>query len=626
MSLSTDSSLPRFTHSIPATPSFSAQDETPSLPSKIKTVAANIYAKIKSHLLGKDISDISPSELRAPLSDIEAPADSTDRFSYTPGSFFERLAVSVRVKNKLSQSRLVRLPYRVWCKYLLILLLVLIGAFFTPTLIPRWLGFEWASTQDLCMNKEEKLHALRGKIENITRLPELRARNRKQMFDMICMNESASAFYQAPNRFQWPKECTPELASTSLEDEVCVGPETRNVCENVGGVKKFFANLAQTCKTVTIEKKCRKVVDSERTQALLELEREERSQSINESATETEVIAATANEKATEILERLLIQVDVASDFYIAYSIISLIIGMPLVIYKREKGSQILGAVFGMQKTSFILVIVVLLSFYDSFLVILKETDFSRYFQNLRNDPCYVNGAFSKQRMNLIIYACNNVTSLSFNSSAMLQEMDLIYFNTRRFGICQDLSRLPQAHPATSDMDTLRARYRDGDLKFFGTCNATFLDAETSVAPTDPEFSKFRALLGSGVLAQLLIKFVLTSWLVHLIAYYEPMVPHNGKIEVWDGRQEEQEETGDDGETSDGVGGLNRREMISAVRFARDKHLLPLIFLSIMMVLEVFLIGYSILVTNSGQQSFGEGGVEEITQNFTCEMPTTFLF
>lgn len=540
--------------------------------------------------------DIGAELDTAELGDKDEDIDiSTDRFVYEPKSLPERLLVGGRVKSRLSTSKCVKIPYRAWCKYLLILFLVLLGAFFTPHLVPKWLGFEWATPKDLCQNSDEKLGALKTRIENLTNLAKLENYYEHQKFDLQCLNTSAANFYKAPERFQWPDECTPEKASESLEDEVCVGPIKKGVCDNIGGIRKFFASLAQTCKTVTIPKKCVTSVDSERTEALLELEREQNAQVLNDTITETQPIVQTANDKATEIINRILVQVDIASDIYIAYSIVALIIGMPLIIYKREKGSRILGATFGMTKLTFIIIVVVFLSMYESFLLILKETDFSRIFRNFRNDPCYVDADFSRERVNLIIYTCNNVTQLGANSSYTLQDMDNVYFTTRRFALCKDDNREPTQHPREGDMDALRKSYRDGELEFPGSCNATYLDEETSTAPEDPEFSKLRALLGSGVIAQLFVKFIMTSWLVHLMAYFEPMIVHNGKVEIWDTAVGAKDGGGKDEMP------LNEREVLSATRFARDKHLLPMIFMSALMVVEVGLIAYSMVVTHSGK-------------------------
>lgn len=536
---------------------------------------------------------------------------SNDRFIYNPTTFPQRLAVGGRAKNKLKTSTCVKIPYRVWCKYLLILCLVLFAAFFTPQLLPQWLGFEWSRPKDLCQNREQKLRALSARLDNATRLPELHNFLSRQQFDHACMDDSAKDFYARPARFQWPDECTPEKAQSGLSDEVCVGPFTKKVC--VGG---FFGRLFGACKSVTVEKSCKTVADEERTQALLDLRSEQAAQeALGENVAESQPIVETANDRATQLINRLLIQVDIASDIYIGYSILALIFGMPLIVYKREKGSRIVGATFGMKKVTFIIVVVIFLSMYDSLLLIVRETNFARLFRNFRNDPCYVDPEFSRERVNLIIQACGNVTQLGVNSTNVLQDMDDTYYTTRRFAFCKDSARPNvQKHPKEGAMDTLRRQYRDGDLQFPGTCNVTALDEATSSPPSDPSFSKFKALLGSGVIAQLFLKLIFTSWLVHVMAYQEPMIMHNGKVEIWD------TSTGAKGVPDDELP-LSKTKIRSAVWFARDKHLLPLIFTSVLMAIEVFLIIYSIVVTNTGRLDLQEPPPPRVLpMDFTCPL------
>ena len=344
-----------------------------------------------------------------------------------------------------------------------------------------------------------------------------------------------NSFINVQDGFNGQTSAPHNLASSSLEDEVCVGPTSKNVCDNVSGIRRFFGKLARVCKTVTTPISCVKVVDEQRTQKLLELEREQAAREVADAAeAEVQPIIETANSEATEIINRLLLQVDIASNIYILYNIIALIIGMPLVIYKREKGSRILGATFGMKKLTFVIVVVIILTMYDTVFSILKETDFPRLFRNFRTDPCYIDAEFSRERVDLVIHTCNNVSALAKDSQIAVQTMDDVYFTTRRFGICQDNSRDAAKHPREDDMDALRKRWRTGDLRFPGSCNATFLDEQTSDAPTSSGVSKFKALMGSGVLAQLLLKLILSSWLVHLLAYNEPMIVHGGKVEIWD--------------------------------------------------------------------------------------------
>lgn len=529
-----------------------------------------------------------------PSDDEEIGLERPDRFTYNPKSFKERLAVCTHIKSKLNTSKCVKIPYRSWCKYMLIILLVLFGSLFTPSLLPRWLGFEWASPKNLCQYRESKLMALQSRIDNLTDLPNLRNYQRQQEYSAKCMNDSAASFFVLPLPV-WPDGCTVDQAGASLTREVCIGPFTRNSCDNIGGIKKFFSSLGGACKTVSIPKQCQNVVDNSPSRALLELERERREVQIEDITRGTQIIVDTAKNKASEIVNRLILQVDIASNIYILYSVIALVIGMPLIIFKREKGSRILGATFGMRKITFVMMVVLFLTVYDSLLVILKETDFEILFRNFRNDPCYLDPEFSRGRVRMIVDACNNVTEIGLNSSLTLQKMDETYFLARRFSMCRPNVK----HMYEDDMNSTRNAYRDGDMKFPGSCNASYLDEKTSLAPENPGSSKFKALLGSGIIAQLFLKVILTSWFIHLLAFFEPMIVHNGKVEIWD--------TSKDGEGEEEENPLTDREIRSAVRFARDKHIVPLVTASFFLVIEIFLIWYSIVVTNTGRGDLTEG-------------------
>lgn len=555
-----------------------------------------------------------PSRVPTPDDAEEAAHDpAADRFVYSPASLPERLLVGFRLKNKLSASTLVRVPYRRWVKWLLVAVLVLLAAFFTPQLLPRWLGFEWSTPRDLCRDRDAKLRNLRFQIANLTRLPALRQHVARQRFEHACMDRAAARFYRrALRRFQWPDECTSARASASLREDVCVGPLSRSSCDGVRGIRRLLGGVAGVCRSVSVPKKCVPALDETRAQQLLELQREQAALELDDAASETQPIVQTANERATQLVERLLLQVDIASDLYIAYSIVALVIGMPLVVYKREKGSRILGATFGLRKVTFVIVVVMFLSIYDSVLLIARETDFSLLFANFRNDPCYVDAEFSRARVELIVQACNNVTGLGVAASGTVADMDETYFTVRRFGVCQDEGRPAATHPSERAMDAVRRRYRDGDREFPGVCNATMLDERTSTAASDPEVSAVKAVLGSGVVAQLFVKVIVASWVVHVAGFLEPMVLHGGKVEIWDA-------AGAAKRAGEDEGPLNAWEMRSAVGFARDKHLLALVVTSALMVVEAVLVVYSIVVTKSGRRDLAGGSAPpELPTNFQC--------
>lgn len=551
--------------------------------------------------------------LQTSTSDVESqlPAQHSDKFLYNPTSFLQRVAVGFRLKNKLESSKLVRVPFNVAYRYSLIILLLLVGAFLTPQLLPRWLGFEWASPRDLCQYRERKLTTIRHKLENITRFKDAQHFLNKHQFDLNCMNRSAQQFYygadKQPPRFLWPHECTSDIAQVSLTETTCVKQEI-DICDEAGGVAGFFVNVFGKCKKKVGPDLCTESTDMDRANALLELERKKIAlASQNTSDVQEQPIVATANVKVQQMFSRLLTQVDIAADFFILYSIISIAVGMPLLIYKREKGSRIIGAALGRTKISFIVIFIIVLSFYDSMLLIFRETDFARMFQNFLTDPCYVDPEFSHARVSLIVNICNNISDINTHSDRLLQRMDAVYYDTRLFGFCKDELRNAHVHPQLSAMDTLRTQYRFGTISNPAMCNATELNEATSIAPNNQKVSKWKALIGSGIVAQLLLKFLLTSWLVHLFAFIEPMILHNGKVEIW-------------GAHTDVT--LTEEEQRAATRFARDKHLLPLLILSFLLLIQVVILVYSIIITLGGEGLLiEEASPEQPSQlDFVCSI------
>lgn len=512
-----------------------------------------------------------------------------NRFTYSPKTFKERVLVVFRMKNTLEKSRITRVPFRKAYKWVLLILLVLLAILLTPQLMPQWMGFEWATVKHLCQNSDVKLRNIEDKLRNLTHLQNSTHFLQVQKFDLRCMNESAMEFYHgslgSPPRYLWPHECTSAIAKTSLTETQCHRQEA-NVCSAVGGIAGFFAGLGGNCVRQVGPDLCVEKTDVDRADALLELEKMRTMPAVDTNATvEVEPIAETANKRLQQVMGRLMTKIDFAADAFLLYSVLSIAVGVPLVIYRREKGSMVVNATFGLTKMWFVIVVVTILTVYDSAALILRETDFSRFFQNFMRDPCYVDPVFSARRVALITEACNEIGSISGQSDIVLQQMDSMYYDVRLFGHCKDETRELAVHPRLENIDQLRQAYRQGNISNPGSCNATELNDLTSVAPSNKK-PKWKALLGSGVIAQLMLKFVLTSWLLHMFSYLEPMVLHNGKVEIW-GPSDNQET-------------LSQDEVTSVSRFARDKHLLSLCLFSVLLILEILLIIYSIMMTSAG--------------------------
>lgn len=546
-----------------------------------------------TRLLPSD-SDESDSEATSRrCTDVESltnDGEHSQRFTYEPKNVMERVLVSLYIKNKLDTSKIVYLTYRTRYKYVLILVLLLITLFLTPSLLPKWLGFKWAAPDDLCRSPDDKLDVLRATVHNVTNFQESKMFLFKQSFRFHCMNHSAAAFYygnvREPKRFRWPWECTSEVAQVSLIEQQCHS-QSANVCHAVGGVLGFFASLGGNCVREVGPELCVDTTNADRANALLELE-QLRSQppSLRNVTITEEGIATTANERAKRVVSKLLTQIDLAADAFIVYSLVAIVVGVPLVIYRREKGSMVVSAAFGLTKVWFIFLFVVLLTVYDSAAIVMREVEFGRLFQNFMRDPCYIDPQFSAQRVAMIADVCGELASIDAQSDVLRQRMDNLYYDVRMFGYCKDATRSLSVHPRLKELDGLRMRYHNGSIGNPGNCNATELNRLTSVAPDDTG-PKWEALFASGILAQLLLKFVLCTWVVHCIAFIEPMVLHNGKVEIW-GPFEKDER-------------LSEPEEEAVTRFSKDRHLLAFIVCSALLCAEIGLIIYSIMTNETAQ-------------------------
>lgn len=527
------------------------------------------------------------------------------RFEYDPRNFFQRILVSICIKNKLDSSRIIRVPFNSIYKYILIFVLLLLTFFLTPSLLPRWLGFEWAAPRDLCQSPDEKLVVLELLVRNESNADGAKLFLSRQKLLLKCMNESSDDYYHGiegePSRFKWPNECTSDIAQVSLTETHCQTQET-NVCSAVGGFFGFLASLGGNCVKKVGPELCTDSTDKSRAEALLKLEQQRaRMDALQESKnstnsttdgykTETEPIISTANDKVQGLVSRIITQIDVAADAFILYSIIAIAVGVPLVIYRREKGSLVVSTAFGLTKASFVVVFVLVISIFDSTVLIFKETDFQRLVQNFMKDPCYVDPSFSAKRVQIIASVCNEIGLVNTESGILVQKMDSLFYDTRLFGYCKDDNRSLSPHPSLPEFDRLRIDYHNktGIGLNPGYCNATRLNEITSIAPNDNDQARWQALLGSGVIAQLFLKFILTSWVMHAFAYVQPMVLHNGKVEIWGPNVDER---------------LPLSEEYAVKRFARDKHLLALLIFSILVVIEAGMIIYAIFTTIAGNGS-----------------------
>lgn len=151
-------------------------------------------------------------------------------------------------------------------------------------------------------------------------------------------------------------------------------------------------------------------------------------------------------------------------------------------------------------------------------------------------DPCYLHPEFSARRVTLVADVCNAVAQLHLELDTILQQIDNIYYDIRLFGFCKNGTRNAALHPKLMHMEALRLSYRFGERQFPSFCNASHLDVLTnglgkkrsqsenndSQLFSSQEYrasdrkSGWQALATSGVLVQLLVKFAITGWTIHV--------------------------------------------------------------------------------------------------------------
>jgi hypothetical protein len=429
---------------------------------------------------------------------------------------------------------------------------------------------------------EQRVHV----VANLTAGREYLERQRQ---DMQCMNDSAAQFYNGkqhnPPRVLWPDECTRVHVSESLTRTVCEPPvrTQKTECIETNGVQKFVAALSgiKRCKTFWVEPKCRRVADEDAQKALLALiEEKELLDAANAANVTMQDIAddVDRNERAKDAISRVLAQVDIASNLYIGYTIMGLIFTQPLVIFKRSKRARLSGLTLGLNKVTFTVLVIVLMTLYDAVSSILRMTDVQALMSNFHQDPCWVDPEFGRSRADFIVRTCDNVASLHASSNNQIHKLDDMYSNVKLFGLCEANGKRSE-HPHLSQMDHMRLAYKLENNRNPATCNVTLMnqstDTPSAVLNEEQSSSALKSLFLSGILAQILLKIVATNVMVHATARIEPLGFYDGRVEVM------------------GDFDLSKEEEDAVRRFASDQHILPLILSVFLLVSEICLLVFA---------------------------------
>lgn len=261
----------------------------------------------------------------------------------------------------------------------------------------------------------------------------------------------------------------------------------------------------------------------------------------------------------TETAEKILQQIDIAGTVYAYYSALALFIPSPMDIFRLPLNVIIRRYVFGVQRPAFVLFVVCMWWGAEYFQKIFFAPEFRVYVSNIIRDPCFLDGDFIAERQKIINEVCDELIPLEpeFSTYAVtinhvLEEVEFFLkscscpfptrqnlraFETPQFisadnatsiGFGRETEGLCQ-HPGCSILAP------DPNITFLGKttlCADTDYAASLVTAPSETDTNWWDLWLTSGLLSQILIKFVLVNFVVALYKWSDPLSSCGGRYLV----------------------------------------------------------------------------------------------
>lgn len=98
----------------------------------------------------------------------------------------------------------------------------------------------------------------------------------------------------------------------------------------------------------------------------------------------------TPSERARKLLRQLLFRFDFATNLYMAYSVIAMLVVSPYVLFVTGLATKIRRVSFGIQKLQFVLLVLAVWFGYEYVSVTLNDPDVTMYFIAARANPWWV--------------------------------------------------------------------------------------------------------------------------------------------------------------------------------------------------------------------------------------------
>jgi len=150
-----------------------------------------------------------------------------------------------------------------------------------------------------------------------------------------------------------------------------------------------------------------------------------------------EVYHEEEEEMVDELIELLLMQIDMAANFYIAYKMITVLLSAPLELYKSGLAAKMRRGCCGvMGQPSFILLVVVFWNLYQYLVIPMADMDMDLYWANFLQDPCYIEPNFNLKKKRIVKDVCTELTDMEFQYKKAAYEIVDLDIDAQAYDIC----------------------------------------------------------------------------------------------------------------------------------------------------------------------------------------------
>lgn len=247
-------------------------------------------------------------------------------------------------------------------------------------------------------------------------------------------------------------------------------------------------------------------------------------------------------EQVGSFIDTLMFQVDVASTVYIAYAAVCMFFNAPLKLFNTPLSVRLRRTAFRVPKVPFIVVVVFLWWAYSYLLVTISSPEVALYLHNVQTDACFIQPAFYAERNAAIVKSCRTLVNLQTNFTHNLGAITdiangLSFCNTQcgtaaaaSTAFCNGVPRVNFNVLYSSAVAYNTSWHRVSRVPGFGRCDDTIeLRSRYLRAPESSVSADF--WLQSGLVAQILIKFLLSNFVLAALHTVDPLSESGGVYE-----------------------------------------------------------------------------------------------